>query len=336
MMEAYTELEYKSRRQIRRLLVPTMQGHGSLTNEFGGLVMPRRWHDLVIKVSNDLTGCDPVECKLQNLFDSASIILSWGPNAFTCLAALVTRRLIYICWEPPPVRRRNLRGFTRWLRLFIVVKFAATVVVNDELTLRDLRARTGRSAIVIPFFVDTKFFMRPQRLIRTATVVVPGNKDRVEDLVKAVAAAGFMVTRVSSHERVLGEYGGRGVDMGNLRISYKVSFAELRDIYLRAGVVVIPLADDSSAAGQTSALEAAACGCRIAISEGRSSSILPKSALIRNVAGLKVVDWLEAIQSLLDLDEEDARVGEIDLRKWIVSHCSESRVVGLLSAALAS
>jgi glycosyltransferase involved in cell wall biosynthesis len=233
---------------------------------------PLLWEDLVYLLAVTLTGQPPTRLNIKSLLARRSGAISWGPSATALLAATLGRPLAYLCWGVPKQSKYRLWDVLRRWRLEYLLRRANVVLANDALTARQIEEMCGRPAIQVPYIVDTDFFGVNHSVHRSDTILAPGNNDRDETLLRDLASAGHRVVRVTYdkllHAKLRIWYGAQP----NIELRYAVPYAELRSLYQSARLVLLPITSQNHPAGQTSILEALACGTLVLVSRGRTSA----------------------------------------------------------------
>jgi len=187
-----------------------------------------------------------------------------------------------------------------WLkrnRLRVILRGAAAIFVNDRVTMADVEMLSGRAAHVVPYVVDSQFFTFGPSSEREDYVLVPGDNGRDERLVASLAERGVAVKRVFRDTRIAELY-SNGQFAGRVECHYRVSYARLRELYQRARVVGVPLVAANHAAGQTSVLEAIACGAPVVVSSGRTASMFTGLETVAACDTSVVEDWVTAIDQI--------------------------------------
>lgn len=170
---------------------------------------------------------------------------------------VLRRDYAYLCWGVPK-RRSRFRGL-RLIKLKLILKGAKVLIVHDPLTRRWIRRFVGREAKILPHPVDTRFFRSaPDGERCQRHVVVPGNNDRDEKYVASLALH-WPVVRVTSDPVTRAFYEKEPLPP-NSALEFQVPWTRLRSLYQSAVAVVLPTGGTTHAAGQTSMLEALACG----------------------------------------------------------------------------
>lgn len=193
----------------------------------------------------------------------------------------------YECAPPVGPLRFARRALKRWAyRRADRVLCLAPSLLRDLADLWDLRP--GRLAW-LPFGVDTRFFTPDEGIERENVVLVPGNHRRDERAVMDLARSSTAgpVVRVSNAPWVREMYlpaleTDRGLS-SSLRFERSVTPDRLRDLYRRARLVWLPLVASREPSGLTAALEAAACGCPLVVSEGMTCEVLARLGIPHEV-----------------------------------------------------
>jgi len=154
---------------------------------------------------------------------------------------------------------------------------ARVALVNDHTTgetlCRDWGLPSSRMRFV-PFPVDTTFF-RPADLHghdATPYVLIPGNSDRVEDVVVALAdTLDINIIRVTADARVKRYYANLRKPMPRLQLKAQVTFAEIRTLYQHALATVLPVRNHRHPAGLHALLESFACGTPVLATKGNTT-----------------------------------------------------------------
>lgn len=229
-----------------------------------GLTEPKNWTNCVIAVTRALTGHDPVAEEPADLVRRGTWYLSMSPTLRLLPAVAAGRPLIFLSWGMPPRSGPGWLRRVKLARLAFILRRAFCVLVNDPTAAGDVFRLSGRRAHTVPYVVDTDFFVyKPRRDAAGAGafVLVPGDSDRDEETVSALARAGVEVVRVTRSEQVRDLHLGRALP--GVTVRFRIPYAELRDLYQEAAAVVLPISADNHVAGQTALLEAAACGAPI-------------------------------------------------------------------------
>lgn len=265
----------------------------SFRQESGSAVGPRDWKDVISGLSRNLTGCDIAPAPVGQILDKEAILIAWHPSVQLLLWTMLRRRVIYLCWGMP-YTRNVLALYLKRSRLRAILRRATMIFVNDCITMADVKMLSGRAAHVIPYVVDSRFFMFGPASERDDYVLVPGDNGRDEHLVVSLVERGISVKRVYRDARIAEFYSSRKF-AGKVDCHYRVSYGRLRELYQRARVVGVPLVAANHAAGQTSVLEAIACGAPVIVSSGRTASIFAGVETVVACDSLVVEDWIKAI-----------------------------------------
>ena len=251
---------------------------------------PLRWNDLLDRVAQGRI----LPSGASTLF-AHGIHFGWHLRPSTILAAVLRRPLAYMCWGVA-YHRGPRRRIAR-----MVLRAADVVFVNDARTADEVRAVAGVEAQRLPYLVDTQFFAFAVGE-REDFLFCPGANDRDGDVLLALARLGHKVVWLNNLPDLAARYAGL---TPNLTIVAHPSFAELRTHYRRCAAVVQPLTRDIHAAGQTTTLEALACGAPVILGSGRTATLFAEDGLVDVVRGSDPEEWARVIQRALDRERSD-------------------------------
>lgn len=225
-----------------------------------------------------------------------SVAFAWHPGIGTLRTALLTRRLVYLCWGFARTRNIGLKAWANRRKMRLIVRGAPLVLCNDTLTRDGLKANFGIDARLVRFPVDTAYFSEGPRPAQRPDVLIPGSNDRDEALARDLALRGISVLRVTQSDSVASWHAEHPV--AGLRVLRDIPFAELRTLYQSCRAVILPLRETYHAAGQTAALEALASGARLIISDGFTSTIVAGYAGVTVLPGQAgPEEWIGAIEA---------------------------------------
>jgi hypothetical protein len=146
---------------------------------------------------------------------------------------------------------------------------------------------------MIPYIVDTEFFKPASRGNEPSNFMFcPGANDRDPELLLGLAKLGHEIVWLCRDALMRAKYQGQHK---NLHIVYDIRFSELRTLYQTCGVVITPLRADIHAAGQTTTLEALACGKPVFLSDGRTATIFKDYQAVEVIDSLDVSCWHEKL-----------------------------------------
>jgi len=268
------------------------------------------------------------------LFKKSVVFFWFSPSVQALLTCLFNRNTVYLCWGMPRQSDAKWLHPLKLWRLKVILKLARTVLVNDEKTAEDLASLGVTNVTLFPYVVDTDFFTFSGHRDRDDFLLVPGDSDRDERLISALAAAlPHKVVRVTRNAKTADFYRENpAVD-----VLCNVSFSHLLQLYQKARLVLLPLNSSDHAAGQTSILEALACGGSVLISQGRTSSIVNQypsvlEVSLENALGdspqttlktesqMALKTWCTAIESMLQLTAKQPNVAETTARQIKETH----------------
>ena len=266
---------------------------------------PRRWQHVLLALAQRLGTASPSGFRPADVLDPRAVFVFWEPTVQALTVAAARRPMVYLCWGMPAARGHALTRRIKQERLRSLLRMARVVAVNDDVTGAEVQALSGRPPVHIPFLVDTDFFAYAPLAERGPQVLVPGDNDRDEALVRAFAQHGVPVVRVTREPRVVDYHRERG-SIAGLDVRTNVPFHELRTLYQTARAVLLPIRTSNHAAGQTSLLEAIAAGAPILISEGRVAGIGASYPLQYICADSALQTWMAALSGIPDRVSEEA------------------------------
>lgn len=254
---------------------------------------PLRWHGLVDSLNRRFLGRGADDGVLWDVLRNRARMFCWHPSVEALTAAAAPGGLVYLCWGMPGRRLGGLVSvlFDRMLRS------AEHILVNDAKTLAEIEEACGRRASLVPFYVDSGYFgFRPLEE-RGRFLFCNGSNDRDVQVLVALAERGFPVVWLANDKAVQAAYSGRHP---NLKLVSRLSFGELRTLYQTCAAQIMPTTQDAHCAGQTTSMEAIACGAPVVISGGRTAGILEGIPSVRVIAADTVQAWVAEVSAVLD------------------------------------
>jgi glycosyltransferase involved in cell wall biosynthesis len=210
------------------------------------------------------------------------------------------------------------------LRIFRRRIVGALVMLPDGLLDRVDSSRLGDVPLESGFGLDTAFFSDDPALpFERGLIVSAGLVDRDYDLlVRAVSGLEVRLEVSATASVVPKDQRSRFPDDPAIDVNVRpTSLRELRDLYRRAHLVVVPLLPDTRG-GLTVVAEALSCGNAVIVSTSNSA--------MRAMAGAGLVVGVEpgdenglraVVHELLDDDERRTRLGAAG-REWALRHAS--------------
>lgn len=248
------------------------------------------------------------------------VIFFWShPSAVALLSCLINRHIIYLCWGLPRQSNSVISYYLKTWKLRLILKSSNLVLVNDEKTFEKLKALGLKNVKILPYIVDTDFFKFSSNDHRQDFFLIPGDNDRDELFISSLAS--FLssaslprkllpskIVRVTRAQNVVDFY-SRNPNSA-VEVQYNISFAHLLHLYQTACGVLLPLKTQDHAAGQTSILEALACGAFVLISQGKTSSIVNRYDSVTEVPENELTLWHEAIGKMIMLIRQNPKILE--------------------------
>jgi glycosyltransferase involved in cell wall biosynthesis len=217
------------------------------------------------------------------------------------MARMANRRLraVAIQYEPRPDNERP-RGLSSRLRRFAYRRADRVLCMVPSIAdaIRQAYGLDRKRVGWLPFGVDTDFFCPadgdpPPADLAAPYLLVPGNHRRDEDAVLDAVRADldWPVVRVADAPWVREFYKPRlAADVAlrsRVRFEHYAPAGRLRDLYRHAALTWLPLRPSGEPAGLTAALESAACGCPIAVTEGMTTEALTALGIPHVACGLR-------------------------------------------------
>ena len=251
-----------------------------------------------LKLGAKSAGFKVCEAPLNLPCNGRSLLFYHSPGMRILIHRLFRCKYVYLCWGLPKQESNTHLGYLKLWRLKAILNHAVTVLVNDRVTKQDVAYLGVKNAIILPNFVDDIFFSFSSVSQRESFILAAGDVDRDEGLIVEIAKRSRLsVVRVTRDQRVR-DFHQRSNGQG-VKIKFRCSFDELRNLYQKAQIVIIPLLNNNHAAGQTSLLESVASGAPVVITAGRSSTIAERVQSVVSIPDQSVTSWLSAINRIL-------------------------------------
>ncbi len=236
-----------------------------------------------------------------------NVVYIWSlPNFMAVLTGLLKNDNIFVCWGLPKNSSSMVFKRLKLWKLRKIIKYSTVILTNDEITFADLISLGCKNPIFFPYVVDSDFFQFSPYQGRDKFLLMPGDNDRDEWLINQIALlTPYKVIRVTRDPQVLQFYHKSQDHNSKVEVHFNVSFCELRDLYQRTCAVVIPITTNNHAAGQTTLLEAIACGAPVLISFGRASSIAKEFETVMEVRSNKLESWIPSIHCFISRFKEN-------------------------------
>lgn len=262
---------------------------------------PIRWEGFLAEQILKVTG-NPVEYfTFSRLGKRGWRLFAWNPG-FEATCCAITGQLIFTAWG---TRGRShassaFRQVVRRWAMRTILGRARLVLVNETTTAEEIRKLVDRDARVVPHFIDTEYWSFCGGSDRQDFLFCPSTVDRDGDVLVDLARAGHKVLWLANNSEIYERF---RVAHRNLTVIKEIGFSHMRTLYQTCRAVVLPLQCDYHPAGQTTAMEAVACGAPVYISMGRTSSIFKD---FPSVCAVAKDDWVDTRFSRC-LDEQAER-----------------------------
>jgi hypothetical protein len=254
-----------------------------------GEVMPTRWHEFLNIISREAVGAGPADVSWRAALTGRARLLSWQLSPETIATALAGRSFVYMCWGVPQ-RSAWKRGV-----LDMLLRRATHVLVNDTVTRDEVQTLTGRQSALVPFFIDTEFFALEPLTGRGDFVFCNGSNDRDPTFLLELAKHGLQIVWLVNDPQLRSIYDGLHP---NLVVKSRISHVELRALYQTCAATIMPATRDAHAAGQTTGMEAIACGAPIVMTKGRTAGIFSDFPSVTAISSKSLLDWNAALMQL--------------------------------------
>lgn len=201
--------------------------------------------------------------------------------------SLTGRPFTFLVWGLPA------RGFLRDALARFILRRASMLLANDADSAAEAARWSARSVEIVPYFIDTDFFSLPDPHVdRESFFFCPSSNGRDPALLRALADRGHRIVWLNNDARLAQEHGGRSP---NLTIVSRPDFEQLRRFYQTCRACILPIRDMHHAAGQTTALEALACGAPVFITSSRTSRIFEPDRLVTSLPANDAALWEGAL-----------------------------------------
>lgn len=254
---------------------------------------PMRWHGLVDSLNRRFLERGADDGTLWDVLRNRARMFCWHPSFEAQAAAAAPGGLVYLCWGIPG---RRLGGLGSML-FDSLLRGAEHVLVNDAKTRSEIEQACGRRASLVPFYVDSAYFRFHPLDARGGFLFCNGSNDRDVRVLVALAERGFQIVWLVNDMSIHAAFAQRHP---NLKLVSRLSFGELRALYQTCAAQIMPTTHDAHCAGQTTSMEAIACGAPVVISAGRTAGILDGIPSVRVVADDTVQAWVAEVSSVLD------------------------------------
>jgi len=302
----------------------------------------RPWYPFERLIARRLGMGFALDLALKNLvgLNRARIIVSTVdacglPLALLKAAGLLRTPLIYISQGLSD--RVATYGADRWLarqyrRLLLGVEELVTLSAGAQASLAAWLGVPPGRVRVLPFGADCDFWRDTAPPGASAGPIVSVGSDPGRDYQTLLAAVGDLPLHVVTTMALPVE--GRT----NVRVTTTHTSVELRDIYSGSRFLVIPLHDRSQPSGQSTALQAMACGAAAVLTRTRGwwgETHLRDGENCVLVPPGRVDALRDAIRGLWDDPRRCAAIGA-RARQTVVEHFGERRMAGVLDGLVAA
>lgn len=243
---------------------------------------PRRWLGILGDIFSQMTGTPVRVWSPEDAFRGRGCLVTWWPSREAIATAIAGGHLIYICWGMP-----RYHGVRRSVYRALLAR-ADELIVNDEITRHAIETKIGRTASVVPNFVDTDFFAYKGREGRGNFLFCNGSNERDPNVLAGLAALGHKVIWLCNNGALRKAFENR---FPRLMVCSDITNEHLRHFYQTCAAVVMPITRDVHAAGQTTGLEALSCGAPLLISECRAATIVKSLPTVTAIGANSPAEW---------------------------------------------
>ena len=250
--------------------------------------VPMQWSmafDQVLRLSG-FSGFQPLT--YDALF-SEDYQMNWLPFPAMLLWAVARpSNVIFLCWG-------GISGVSaaRKARQRFLLSRSGRVWVNDSITGEEILTLTGRRDVrTVPYYVDPNFFKFGAPRERENFWFCNSVNDRSPNVVLDLAEAGHKIVWTVDENTFNGKFRNAHP---NLILRPRVPWPELVKLYQTCRGFLMPLQDGTHPAGQTTVMEAIACGAPVIMSKGRAASIFAEVPTVQVVPDNSPEQWREAL-----------------------------------------
>jgi hypothetical protein len=272
-----------------------------------GESVPLRWFGLLDEISREETGIGAADLDWVSAVSGQGRLFVSNASNEALVTALSSRSLVYLCWGIP---QRGWKGQV----IITLLRRARHVLANDRTTGREIEELAGRATEIVPYFIDTGFFTYRPLDGRGDFLFCNGTNDRDGDVVLGLALQGFRVVWLVSDPAQRARYEGKSP---NLELRSHISYAELREFNQTCAAAIMPIVADRHCAGQTTGLEAIACGAPLLVTAGRTASIFAGLSSVVAVTGNDPAVWGRAVAGML---ADDGLADTLMISRQVVEH----------------
>lgn len=255
-----------------------------------GRPAPLRWLGFLDDLSHRLSGEPARRWSPRDLVSARGQLVAWLPSSAAVATAIGGGPLTYLCWGVPDY------GGAKSLLFTTLLSRATHLLVNDVVTRDELKARTGRTASLVPYFVDTDFFAYRGPEERGDFLFCNGSNCRDPSVLAGLAERGHEVVWLCNDSDMSKTYGSRHP---RLKLCSRISYEELRHHYQTCAAAIMPVNHAPLAAGQTTGIEALSCGAPLFISQCRSATIFGGLPTVTTLTTNDATSWSHLIAEKL-------------------------------------
>ncbi|WP_372989306.1 hypothetical protein [Sulfitobacter sp.] len=293
--------------------------HAQRQDAATGIDAPLRWHLLVDHFATSYTGSPVKAHRTSDAIKPNRMLFTWHPSV-DALGQALFGQVAYLCWgvgAMKPARR---------IFLSTLLRFSKHLLVNETTSEKEVTTLSGRRPLMVPMFIDYEYFGFKTAPEREDFLFCNGSNGRDPKLLVKIAEAGHRVIWLCNQPELIESY---ATSHPNLQIVTRISYSELRNLYQTCRAAIMPSVEDIHAAGQTTGLEALACGAPLIASAGRSATIFADLKSVKVLSSNSFDGWLAAIHDIGQLCDHTQ-----DASDWVTRHCDKDRVMRILGQVL--
>jgi hypothetical protein len=286
----------------------------------GGQSRPFRWEDFLIEYARSRE-IIIIENTAKSLFKPGNYFtLEYGPTIRMLFQRIIGVRFIYVHWGIATSENR-FTELLRKLRYFLIFKFASLVLVNDDVSLSEVKGLSPKVRVQkfrYPVDIDYYSSCAAIEVIKNNSVYFysPGNAYRDEELILGLSKNGFNFVRTMQNDDLFRKYVNN--KSSNYNIVNNADTLDVVELYKHAEAIVLPLTEGGSASGQHVILESILMKKIIFITRNRISAEFENYTNVILVNSSNLSDWVKILKdftSASSIIKRQSSYSEVDILK---------------------